>query len=58
MPRRVANALEKWLKLNAEFAAIWPNITNRRDAPPDAAAFDGVPGKLEQYFSPEPGEGD
>lgn len=50
--------LEKWLKLNAEYAEKWPNITVRKDAPSDAAEFDGVANKLETLFSPEPGEGD
>jgi ferredoxin len=39
-------------------AKSWPNITQKKDAPPDAKAFDGVPGKFEKYFSPNPGEGD
>ena len=28
------------------------------DPPPDAKSFDGVPGKYEQHFSANPGEGD
>ena len=50
--------LESWLKLNTEYATKWPNITIKRDGPPDGKEFDGVPGKLEKYFSPNPGEGD
>ena len=50
--------LESWLKLNTDYASKWPNITAKRDAPSDAKEFDGVPGKLEKYFSAEPGEGD
>ena len=50
--------LEKWLKLNLDYARSWPNITIKRDAPPDAKTFDGTPGKLEAYFSPNPGQGD
>jgi ferredoxin len=50
--------LEKWLKLNAEYAEKWPNITVRKDAPSDAAEFDGVANKLETHFSAAPGEGD
>jgi ferredoxin len=50
--------LEPWLRLNAEYAAIWPNISGRRAAPVDAKAFDGMPAKLDQYFSPNPGSGD
>jgi ferredoxin len=50
--------LDTWLKLNAEYAAKWPNITVKRDGPPDGKDFEGVPNKLEKYFSPNPGEGD
>jgi len=48
----------KWLRLNLEYASVWPNITGKKEPFPDAAAFDGVPGKHERYFSSEPGEGD
>ncbi|MBB3810696.1 ferredoxin FdxA [Pseudochelatococcus contaminans] len=50
--------LEKWLKLNADYAKVWPNITQKKDALPEAAEFDGVPDKLDEHFSPEPGDGD
>jgi ferredoxin len=50
--------LDKWLVLNTDFSKVWPNITVKRDSPADAKDFDGKPGKLEAYFSPEPGEGD
>ncbi|MGI6246466.1 MAG: ferredoxin FdxA [Pseudochelatococcus sp.] len=50
--------LEKWLKINADYARVWPNLTQKRDALPEAAEFDGVLNKFEQHFSPEPGEGD
>ena len=50
--------LESWLQLNAEYAPQWPNITQKRDPPPDAKAFDGVKDKLKQFFSPKPGQGD
>ena len=52
------SGLESWLKLNADFALVWPNITIKRDPPADAKEFDGVPGKFDQYFSPNPGQGD
>ena len=48
--------LESWVKLNAEYASIWPNITIKREQPADAKTFDGVPSKLKQYFSPNPGK--
>ena len=50
--------LGKWLALNAEYAEVWPNITVKRAPPGDAGDFDGVPGKCERYFSPDPGQGD
>jgi ferredoxin len=50
--------LEDWLKLNAEYASVWPNITVKREPPADAKQFDGVPNKLEQHFSAGPGQGD
>ena len=50
--------LEKLLKLNADFAKIWPNITQKRDPPADAKAWEGVPNKLETHFSADPGTGD
>ncbi|MGH6761253.1 MAG: ferredoxin FdxA [Phyllobacterium sp.] len=51
-------SLDKWLQINAEYAEKWPNITAKRDAPADAKEMDGVANKFEQFFSPEPGEGD
>lgn len=50
--------LEKWLQVNAEFAEKWPNITEMRPGPADGKDFEGMEGKFEKYFSPEPGEGD
>jgi ferredoxin len=50
--------LESWLKLNTDYASQWPNITSKKDAPADAKEFDGVDGKLEKFFSPNPGTGD
>jgi ferredoxin len=50
--------LEKWLAINAEFARVWPNITVKREPPPDAKEWESVPGKYEKYFSPKPGDSD
>ena len=36
---------KEFLALNAELAAVWPNITEMKPAPPDAAQWNGVPGK-------------
>ncbi|MDA9347708.1 ferredoxin family protein [Porticoccaceae bacterium] len=40
---------EIFLELNAELAEVWPNITEQKDAPADAAEWDGVENKL-QYL--------
>ena len=50
--------LEKWLDINRQYSAVWPNITRKNPAPPDADAFVNVPDKFAKYFSPNPGEGD
>jgi ferredoxin len=50
--------LEKWLELNRTYSEQWPNITSKKDAPPDAKSFEGISGKFEKYFTPDPGEGD
>lgn len=52
------SGLDEWLELNRKFAAIWPNLTERRDPLPEAKELDGETGKLAKYFSEEPGEGD
>jgi ferredoxin len=49
--------LEELLRLNAEYAKSWPNITTKKDAPADAKEWEGKPDKL-QHFSPNPGIGD
>jgi ferredoxin len=36
---------KEFLALNAELAGIWPNIKEMKPAPPDAAQWNGVPGK-------------
>jgi ferredoxin len=49
--------LEEFLKLNADFAKIWPNITTKKEPPPDADQWKDVTGKM-KHFSPEGGGGD
>jgi ferredoxin len=49
--------LDKWLKLNAEHARLWPNITEKRSPADDADAWRGKTEK-EMLFSPRPGLGD
>jgi ferredoxin len=50
--------LEKWLELNAEYSKNWANITVKKEAPPDAKDWDGVPEKFEKFFAPQSGTGD
>ena len=45
----------KWLDLNREYSEKWPNITEMGEPPADAKEFDGVKGKFEKFFSPNPG---
>ncbi len=52
------SGLEKFLKLNADFAKIWPNITAKKEPPADGKAWEDVPNKLEEQFSANPGAGD
>ena len=42
--------LEKWLKLNAEYAKIWPNITIKREPPADAQGMGGQAGQDRSIF--------
>ena len=44
--RDVPEVQRKFIRLNAELAAIWPNISEKIPAPPDAEEWDGVPDKL------------
>jgi ferredoxin len=44
---------DAWLKLNSDYARIWPNITKKGVPPADADHWDGVRGKLAD-FSPAP----
>ena len=48
----------KWLKVNTEYAKIWPNITHKGEPPADADDFKDEKGKFEKYFSPKGGTGD
>ena len=44
---------EKWVALNQKYAEIWPNITERKDPPPDANQWSGKANKLD-YISSAP----
>ena len=47
----------KWVELNAKYAAEWPNITQKIEALENADAMVDEKGKLEKYFSANPGQG-
>jgi ferredoxin len=49
--------LEKWLDINTKYALVWPNITVKREPPPDAKDWEAKPDKA-NLFSPNPGTGD
>ena len=46
--------LEKWLIVNRDYAAKWPNITRKGDAPVDADQYKGMPDKFSKLFSETP----
>ena len=52
------NYSQNLLEINTKYSLIWPNITIKKEAPADAADWDGVENKFEEHFSEEPGEGD
>ena len=37
----------RFIALNAELAKVWPTITEKKDAPPDADAWNGKPDKAD-----------
>src|SRR5260370_24294049 len=45
---------EKWLALNPDYSAQWPNITRKGPAPHHADSSKGFPDKLPQRFRPNP----
>jgi ferredoxin len=45
-----------WLDLNHKYSGLWPNIVKRGDPPPDADAWNGVPNKFAEHFSPKPAQ--
>src|SRR4029453_14388139 len=42
-----APGLEGWPKVNAEYAAAWPNVPSKREPAADFKEFIGVPEKFE-----------
>jgi ferredoxin len=49
-----APVAEKWLELNRQYSAEWPNLTRKKDAPADADDWKGVKDKF-KHFSDQAG---
>jgi ferredoxin len=47
----------KWLRINSDYAKVWPNITVKGEPPADREDFERETGKFEKYFSEKPGTG-
>jgi ferredoxin len=45
---------ERWLELNAQLSAVWPQITESRRDFADADEYKSQPGKFERLFSEQP----
>jgi len=43
-----------WLELNNEYSKKWPNITRKKEPPPDADDWAKVQRKYLEHFSKEP----
>ncbi|NBX03204.1 MAG: ferredoxin family protein [Alphaproteobacteria bacterium] len=52
-----SDELVKWVQLNRDMSAKWPNLSTKKAPPADADSFKGVAGKFEAHFSDKPGEG-
>jgi ferredoxin len=45
----------RWLELNRQYSAEWPNITRKKPAPADADAWKDVDNKFAEHFSAKSG---
>lgn len=48
---------ERWVAMNGEWAAKWPNITAKGESPADADDWKDTPNKFAEHFSENPGSG-
>ena len=53
IPDSEGNA-DRWLELNRQYAASWPNITRKKPPPEDADEYKDVDGKFDKFFNPNP----
>jgi ferredoxin len=54
IPDNVEGA-DKWLYINEDYSAKWPNITIKKDPLPDADNMQLEANKFERFFSEKPG---
>ena len=45
----------KWLEVNKKYSEIWPNISEKKEAPADAEKWQNVTDKFNKHFSEKPG---
>lgn len=45
---------EKYIEINEELSGKWPNITEQKDPPEDAAEWEGKPDKLQYLIKEAP----
>lgn len=48
--------MESWVEFNQKYSDLWPSIVLKQPAPKDADDWVGVPDKLNNHFSPNPGK--
>ncbi len=51
----VESGMEKWVKLNGDYAKVWPRISEKGLPPSDADKWKETVSKYEKYFDPNPG---
>ncbi|MCI5059766.1 MAG: ferredoxin family protein [Alphaproteobacteria bacterium] len=49
---------DQFLEVNRQYSEKWPVITQKKNPLPSADEFKDKKDKMDQYFSPNPGEGD
>jgi ferredoxin len=50
--------IEQWLRINAEYVRVWPNILDKREPAADAKQWEDIKDKFASHFSDRPGSGD
>ena len=47
---------KNWVEFNKEMSEIWPNITEKKEALPNAKEKHDIKNKFEKYFNKNPGK--